>query len=79
MNYDLRNIKRLDDTVWTTVRMIDLKKDDIFQMFEQDNDQVGDTWIATDDSYPDPKHEGLSIVMAAPFILHSINDDVSGS
>jgi len=67
VNIDLRTIKRLDGESWTVVRMIELKKGDIFKMFEMDNVIVGDLWIATTDAYPDPKNEGLGAVQAEAY------------
>lgn len=67
-NLTLRTVKRLDGEAWTTIRMIELKKGDIFQLFEADGVLVGDRWLATEDATPDPQREGLGKLMAEPYV-----------
>lgn len=61
-NTILRKIERIGQNGWETVRMIDLKKSDIFRMWEDDK-LLEDVWKATTDGY---MQEGIATVIGEP-------------
>lgn len=44
-----RIVKRKDQSDWTAISLKELKKYDVFTMFEPDGEQVGGEWVAVSD------------------------------
>ncbi len=52
---ELRKIERLTNNEWETVKMKDIKKNDIFRMFEEDKQPIGE-YEAYGNAYCDSKN-----------------------